>query len=1133
MGVAYTSGMFRWRLRLLGEVALEGEGVRGSLERKTAALLAYVALEGPSPRSRLAGLLWPDVPEERARGNLRQLFRRLREAAGGDLFASAEPVRLCAEVGTDVSALQHAVLSGRDTDPTLLRGDLLAVYDYDDCSELFEWLLAQRERIRMLRSELIEAEIGRLERGGDYAGAARWAERLLELDPLSEEAHRRAMRLYYLSGDRPAALQAYARCRELLSRELRVAPLPETAALARDIEQGAIVPDVDRRRKLPLALFHPPVLAGRETAWAQLEAAWAQGQAIFIRGGAGVGKTRLMRDFATTKGLYGYFVARPGDAGVPYAMHARGWRQLLATFPDLELEPWVRRELSRLLPELSDDPLPPLTSEADKLRLFEAKGETIRAAMKRGWVAVVVDDLHYIDAASFEAGNYLIGKFLPAAEPGAPRSINSYRSGEIPPEIEARVEEMAACGLAAFVDLEPLEVRGVEQLLGGLGLPTPPSFGASLLRYTGGNPLFIVETLKSLAEADRLEEGLPSQLPPPERVGAVITGRLQRLSPDALRLVRAAAVMQESFNLESAARVLEMSPLPLSEALAELEAAQIFSHDRFSHDLVFETVTQTTPGPLRRLLHGRTAECLESAPVNPARVAQHYLAAGDEAKAVPWLIRAAEAAETALRLTDAVDFYLQAADIEEALEGRQRAFDLFLRAADLLRHFDVGERYEPLLAKLSALARSEKRRAQLEHIRSEYLSKVGRGEEAEAAARQGYKLAQRLAEPRLEATLLGDLATALWLQGRLREACDIYRGVLAATEVHGSEAEFATDLANFGVLLDHLDAHREALTHHRRAARLLEQLGDKVDHIAVLNNLSISQLQLGLVHGSVETLEHSLELCEGIEGADNYRLFALNLLGACYVDLADFRLARTCFERAQVYASHAAASYAAGTFLRQEASLLFYLGAFEAADDKLAVALAQDNLPAQHRAAAWTLRARLLTAQGKPATRALAEAERLLSTEDRKLLLGNFWLAKAETLPAEEALQLAQRALELATAHDLGGLRFGAETRCAQALLAQDAPEQARQHMDVAMDLLSTHHPVDFYLGEVLFTHYRVLESLGDRGARAQLAGCLEWLLEVANAKTPPEHRDSFLRRNPVNRAISGAAARSGLNIQN
>ena len=72
-------------LRLSGRFEPAG-GATHELEPKDALLLAYLAIEGPTPRARLASLLWPDVDDERARGNLRQRLLRLKPR---------RPSRLC------------------------------------------------------------------------------------------------------------------------------------------------------------------------------------------------------------------------------------------------------------------------------------------------------------------------------------------------------------------------------------------------------------------------------------------------------------------------------------------------------------------------------------------------------------------------------------------------------------------------------------------------------------------------------------------------------------------------------------------------------------------------------------------------------------------------------------------------------------------------------------------------------------------------------------------------------------------------------------------------------------------------------------------------------------------------------
>ena len=86
-------------LQLVGEPRLlHADGTSGALEPKDALLLAYLALEGPTPRRVLAALLWPDVDVERARANLRQRLFRLRRALGRDLLEVGEVAALCADL---------------------------------------------------------------------------------------------------------------------------------------------------------------------------------------------------------------------------------------------------------------------------------------------------------------------------------------------------------------------------------------------------------------------------------------------------------------------------------------------------------------------------------------------------------------------------------------------------------------------------------------------------------------------------------------------------------------------------------------------------------------------------------------------------------------------------------------------------------------------------------------------------------------------------------------------------------------------------------------------------------------------------------------------------------------------------
>jgi DNA-binding SARP family transcriptional activator len=213
------------RLKLLGGASLVGEGVYlERLERRTAGLLAYLAMEGTTPRSRLAGLLWPCSREKAARNNLAQVLLRLRKLVGRALVLGVDTLSLTPALAIDVRGIDVEA-----------RGALLDGYDYDGASEFEAWLYASRERIARARRRALEEKATEAEERGDHVAAIAWAERLVIEDPLAESAHRRVIRLYLASGDAASAMRAFKRCKDALKKELGIEPSDATRALALEI----------------------------------------------------------------------------------------------------------------------------------------------------------------------------------------------------------------------------------------------------------------------------------------------------------------------------------------------------------------------------------------------------------------------------------------------------------------------------------------------------------------------------------------------------------------------------------------------------------------------------------------------------------------------------------------------------------------------------------------------------------------------------------------------------------------------------------------------------------------------------------------------------------------------------------
>ena len=151
------------RLDVLGVPRLSaGDVVLVPLERKLAAALSYLSLEGATSRSRLAGLLWPESPEATARNNLSQMLRKLRLAVGAELVAGSDSLDLLPGVEVDVIRLRQGFAQGRTGELLAQSGELLPGLSYDDCPDLDDWIAAERERVVEWRRLALRAEVARL-----------------------------------------------------------------------------------------------------------------------------------------------------------------------------------------------------------------------------------------------------------------------------------------------------------------------------------------------------------------------------------------------------------------------------------------------------------------------------------------------------------------------------------------------------------------------------------------------------------------------------------------------------------------------------------------------------------------------------------------------------------------------------------------------------------------------------------------------------------------------------------------------------------------------------------------------------------------------------------------------------------
>ncbi len=214
-------------IRLLGQFDLRLDGKSVEIPSRPAqSLLAYLALTTgiTHRRERLAGLIWPDIPEADARRNLRRALWHIRKAAEGQAPLQADDITVAFDARPDVwvdALVVSQKFSAEKTLEELIQivsaygGELLPGF-YD------EWVIVERERLQAVFEGRINLLLDRLVEAHSWDEVIEWGERWIALGGAAEPAYQALMIAYSGRGDLSGVGQTYRRCAEALSRDLGV-----------------------------------------------------------------------------------------------------------------------------------------------------------------------------------------------------------------------------------------------------------------------------------------------------------------------------------------------------------------------------------------------------------------------------------------------------------------------------------------------------------------------------------------------------------------------------------------------------------------------------------------------------------------------------------------------------------------------------------------------------------------------------------------------------------------------------------------------------------------------------------------------------------------------------------------------
>ena len=429
-----------------------------------------------------------------------------------------------------------------------------------------------------------------------------------------------------------------------------------------------------------------------------------RGQIVGVVGEAGVGKSRLCAEFADRTRASGTAVYEAHCPSHGKTVSLQPVRELLRSLfevkaqdPDDVACSKVADALASLDPELSSS-LPPVLdllglqdperreSAVDagilERQLFAFVRQLVLAQSRRRQSVLLVDDVHWIDAAS----DAYLGQLAEAVRDTRTLLLVNFR-----PEYRA---DWMGKEYYQRIPLQPLGAAAIDELLRELigDDPSVAPLHALILERTGGNPFFIEEVVASLAESGRLtgERGAYRRVDPiealdvPTTVQPVLAARIDRLAEREKQVLQTAAVIGEKFSEELLGQVLELPGADLTAALSRLRDAELICEESlypeleyvFKHPLTERVAYDAQLLEHRRRVHAAVARALraeqpELASAQAAVLAHHWDSAGDASEAALWH----GAASRWLQFTDRREAYRHGRRVVELLDDPKEERD--------------------------------------------------------------------------------------------------------------------------------------------------------------------------------------------------------------------------------------------------------------------------------------------------------------------------------------------------------------------------------------------------------------------------------------------------------------------------
>lgn len=673
----------RYFLRCLGSPELRGptgEPIR-IRTRKHLALLIYLAVEPRQHhrRDRLADLLWPKSSLAEARHSLATALSMIRGKLGPRSYESTrDTVKLVVpDLEVDLDRLVRGEVLGDEYTSPLEMGGFLDDFEIPTSPEFMHWRDQRRSQLFPTIRNGFVALMDRRRRTGAFAEIEPLADRLLELDPLSEEGIRAKMEGRAFAGDRISALRIFQSWKEKLQNDLGALPSPLVEGMALRLRhRGLESPGASHVPRVQTDQWRDRAFVGRAAEYRSLYERWeltrnGQGHHAIVLGESGIGKTTVLERLVTAIGLEGAVFSRvqcyEAEREIPYAAIGTLIKGLIEQPGSSGTPPEWLAELATTTPAVSQrfTNLPSgkeSAGEAARLRLAEAVHQLSLSVSEEHPLILLVDDVHLADDASVAILHLLMRR----AQESRIMVVLSARPQELDQSPNASRLLAGTVALKLLVvDIPTLNETEVDSLISALevsfSVAVPSAVHRSLVRASAGIPM-ILELMfddwkdrgeQCLALSVSAMREAPGDAVANHFADQVYERVIKGLSDTGKVVLSMAALLGERLDDLEMYQLVDLSLAETLRGITELVERRILRDGgkglEFRNELLRNKGYYTLPSSVRKSYHGLIADRLVAAAATGETVpglmlAWHCFRAGRTDKAGEYLVLGAREA---------------------------------------------------------------------------------------------------------------------------------------------------------------------------------------------------------------------------------------------------------------------------------------------------------------------------------------------------------------------------------------------------------------------------------------------------------------------------------------------------------